>query len=61
MAVVRVPNGRATAVGRTELGTAEEFKAFLEGQNGEVKEMFIHSRGGSVRDALAMSKLIREK
>ena len=61
MAFVRGPKGRATAVGRIEPGTAEEFKAFLEGQNGEVKEIYIHSPGGSVRDALAMSKLIREK
>lgn len=59
MTFVRGPKGQASAVGRIEPGTANDFSEFLDGQNGEVRELFLHSPGGSVQDALAMSKLIR--
>lgn len=59
MAFVRGPNGQASAVGRIEIGTASRFSEFIDGQAGEVKELFLHSPGGSVQDALAISKLLR--
>ncbi len=61
MTFVRGPKGEASAVGRIEPGTAREFAEFLDGQNGEVRVVHLHSPGGSVQDALAMSKLIRAK
>lgn len=61
MTFVRGPQGKASAVGRIEPGTAAEFIDFIEGQDGEVKSLYLHSPGGSVQDALKMSKLVREK
>lgn len=61
MTFVRGPKGTASAVGRIEPGTAAEFIDFIEGQGGEVKSLYLHSPGGSVQDALTMSKLLREK
>lgn len=61
MVFKRGPKGRASAVGRIEPGTAQAFAQFIEGQAGEIKTLYLHSPGGSVSDALAMSKLIREK
>ena len=61
MRFVRGPKGKASAVGRIEPGTARRFQEFIEGQQGEVTEVFLHSPGGSVADALAMSKLLRDK
>lgn len=59
MTFVRGPKGTASAIGRIEPGTGSEFTDFIEGQNGEVKSLYLHSPGGSVQDALAMSKLLR--
>ncbi|MBU1210852.1 MAG: ATP-dependent Clp protease proteolytic subunit [Alphaproteobacteria bacterium] len=61
MTFVRGPKGTASAVGRIEPGTAAEFIDFIEGQGGEVKSLYLHSPGGSVQDAIAMSKLVRQK
>lgn len=61
MVFTRGPKGRASAVGRIEPGTAEAFIQFIQGQDGEIKSLHLHSPGGSVSDALAMSKLIRAK
>ncbi len=61
MRFVRGPKGSASAVGRIEPGTGSEFEDFLAGQGDEVKSLYLHSPGGSVSDALAMSKLIRAK
>lgn len=61
MRFVRGPRGAASAVGRIEPGAASEFEDFIVGQGDEVKSLYLHSPGGSVSDALAMSKLIREK
>lgn len=57
----RGPNSAASAVGRIEIGTALEFAQFIDGQGGEIKSLHLHSPGGSVQDALAMSSLIRDK
>jgi len=56
----RGPRGAVSAVGRIEPGTAAKFRSFLDGQGGEVRSLYLHSPGGSVRDALAVSKLIRK-
>jgi hypothetical protein len=61
MTFLRGPKGALSAVGRIELGTAAEMARFIEGQGGEIKAVHLHSPGGSVSDALAMSKLLREK
>ncbi|MGI9407623.1 MAG: hypothetical protein ACR2O4_14720 [Hyphomicrobiaceae bacterium] len=53
------PDGKASAVGRIEQGTADDFDRFLLANDGKVKSLAIHSPGGSVADALAMAKLIR--
>ncbi len=61
MTFTRGPSGKASAVGRIEPGTSVRFAEFLESQGGEIEEMHLHSPGGSVQDALAMSQLIRDK
>lgn len=61
MQFVRGPKGRASAVGRIEPGSAEEFAAFIERQAGEVETLYLHSPGGSVEDALQMSQLLRKQ
>lgn len=61
MTFTRGPGGKASAVGRIEPGTSNRFAEFLESQGGEIKEMHLHSPGGSVQDALAMSALIRAR
>lgn len=60
MRFVRGPRGTARAMGRIVPGTADSLKAFLDAQEGEVKTLVLHSPGGSVRDAIAMARLIRE-
>lgn len=60
MTFVRGPEGAASAVGRIEVGTATAFERFIGTQGGEIKRIYLHSPGGSVRDAIAMSKLIRD-
>lgn len=61
MTFVRGPEGAASAVGRIEPGTASELVDFLDSQRGEVKSLYLHSPGGSVSDALQMSRLLRDK
>ncbi len=60
MTFVRGPKGAVSAVGRITPGTAAAFVAFVGTQGGEIKTLYLHSPGGSVRDALAMSKRMRE-
>ncbi len=57
--------GRASAVGTIEPGAAERFEAFLNQHktpagNSALGELFIHSPGGSVSDALAIGRMLRE-
>ncbi|MGI9478810.1 MAG: hypothetical protein ACR2PI_19065 [Hyphomicrobiaceae bacterium] len=59
MTFVRGPNGAASAVGRIEKGTGAQFAGFVEAQSGELKKLYLHSPGGSVRDALMMARLLR--
>lgn len=53
-------DGKAAAVGRIEPGTAEDFERFVLEHGDTLASIAIHSPGGSVNDALAMSRLIRE-
>jgi len=50
-----------SAEGQIELGSANAFSEAVERLNGRRLPIFIHSRGGSVRDAIAMGELIRAK
>ncbi|MEM1306980.1 MAG: hypothetical protein AAGG99_05595 [Pseudomonadota bacterium] len=59
MRFVRGADGKATAIGRIRLGTAQRFAKFLEAQKGEIKQLYLHSPGGIVREALEMSQRIR--
>ena len=54
-------DGRLLATGTIEPGTAEAFAAEVGKRGGYVKTVVLHSPGGSVRDALAMGRLIRQK
>ena len=54
------PDGTASAVGLIESGTAGEFERFLAASKDKVRWLALHSPGGSVPDALAMSRLIRK-
>ncbi len=60
MAFRRGPKGSASAVGRIEPGTGAAFAIFLAVQSGEIKRLYLHSPGGSVRDALQMSRALRK-
>lgn len=57
----RGTEGRASAVGRIDPGMAKTFDAFLESQGDELTTLVLHSPGGSVRDAIAMARAIRDK
>lgn len=61
MVFKRGKSGHASAVGRIEPGTAARFDDFLTAQGDEVKALYLHSPGGSVRDALLMSARLRKK
>ncbi len=53
--------GRVSALGTIDRGTAERFEKFLGGHDREaISEIVLHSPGGSVRDALRMARLIRD-
>jgi hypothetical protein len=53
--------GRLEATGVITPGTYERFKAELEKRSEYVKTVVLNSPGGSVQDALAMARLIRDK
>jgi hypothetical protein len=55
------PDGLASAVGRIDVGAAEAFRNFLEDEGKDARRIVLHSPGGSVRDAIAMARLIRER
>lgn len=54
-------NGILRAEGAIEPGAAERFKAEIEARGEYVKTISLNSPGGSVDDAIAMAKLIRER
>ncbi len=55
------PGGVLLAEGAIDLGAAGRFAAEIEARGGYVKTVALNSPGGSVDDAIAMSKLIRER
>ncbi len=61
MKIELVSGGRLEAIGTITPGTAERFRAEIEKRGDYVKTVVLSSPGGSVQDALAMGKLIREK
>ena len=56
-----VGDGRLMAVGTILPGTAADFAAEVGKRGGYVKTVTLQSPGGSVQDALAMGRLIRER
>lgn len=56
-----VGDGRLMAVGGIEPGTSKRFADEIEKRGSYVKTIVLHSPGGSVQDALAMGRLIRER
>jgi hypothetical protein len=56
-----VGDGRLIAAGTIMPGTAKAFAAEIAKRGSYVKTVVLHSPGGSVSDALAMGRLIREK
>ncbi len=55
------PDRSVVAIGRIDVGTADAFRAFLDGEGVGAKRIHLHSPGGSVEDALAMARLARER
>ncbi len=56
-----LPGGMLKAEGSIDLGSADRFAEEIAARGEYVKAVTLNSPGGSVEDALAMSKLIREK
>lgn len=54
-------DGRLRAVGRIHQGSGASFAAELEERGEYVKTIVIDSPGGSLEDAIAMGRLVREK
>ena len=54
-------DGRLMATGTIMPGTAKAFAAEVDKRGGYVKTVVLHSPGGSLGDALAMGRLIRER
>jgi len=54
-------DGKLLAVGMIAPGTAEAFKSEIEKRGGYIKTVILNSTGGSVSDAIAIGRLIREK
>lgn len=55
--------GVASAVGFIEAGTVTAFREFIEARVGKdpIRTLYLHSPGGSVRDAIDMARLIRDQ
>lgn len=56
-----VADGRLLLTGTIQPGTAERFAKEISKRGDYVKTVVLHSPGGSVSDALAMGRLIRER
>ncbi|MBS9722237.1 hypothetical protein JYU29_16200 [Tianweitania sp. BSSL-BM11] len=54
-------NGRLALTGRIIQGSAQTFVAKVKAHGGAVNTVVINSPGGSLEDAMAMGRLIREK
>ncbi|HXM31814.1 MAG TPA: hypothetical protein VN919_06620, partial [Xanthobacteraceae bacterium] len=53
--------GRLMATGMIMPGTADAFRAEIDKRGGYIRTVVLNSTGGSVSDAIAMGRLIREK
>ena len=56
-----VGDGKLVATGMILPGTVEAFKAEVDKRGSYIKTVVLNSTGGSVQDAIAMGRLIREK
>jgi hypothetical protein len=56
-----VGDGKLVATGMIAPGTGEAFKAEVEKRGSYIKTVVLNSTGGSVQDAIAIGRLIREK
>lgn len=61
MRFIDAGDGAVSAIGRIDIGTAATFKALLEEPGRRIETLYLHSPGGSVEDAMAMARLVREK
>lgn len=61
MRFVRADDRSVSAVGRIDPGSADDLGRFLDGEGKGAGLLVLHSPGGSVRDALAMARLVRER
>ena len=51
---------KATAIGTIDSGAAARFADFLKLHDRQITELYLHSPGGSVTDALSLSRQIRD-
>jgi hypothetical protein len=56
-----VGDGKLVATGMIVPGTAQAFKVEIDKRGGYIKTVVLNSSGGSVQDAVAIGRLIREK
>ncbi|MEF2551048.1 hypothetical protein VQ042_06680 [Aurantimonas sp. A2-1-M11] len=62
MRFVAGTDGAITAIGRIEIGTANDFRDFLETPEAAgARTLVLHSPGGAVDDAIVMARTIRDK
>lgn len=61
MRFVEAGDGVLTAVGRIDPGTADALRSVLDAAKRPLVTLVIHSPGGSVDDAIAMARLVRER
>lgn len=61
MRFIEAGKGILTAIGRIDPGTVEALRSALDTPKRPVTTLVIHSPGGSVQDAVAMARLVRER
>ena len=61
MRFIEAADGEVTAIGRIDPGTANLLKALLDQPGEKVRTLVVHSPGGSVSDAIAMARLLRDR
>jgi hypothetical protein len=61
LAIVLGAGGRLTLTGTIDVGAIERFKAEVDAHGEYVKTVVLDSPGGSLEDALAIGKLVRQK
>ncbi|KQT52799.1 MULTISPECIES: hypothetical protein [unclassified Aureimonas] len=61
MRFVEAGGGILTAIGRIDRGSVEALRTALDRSERPIAALVIHSPGGSVSDAVAMARLVRER